>query len=114
MRQAVTTGACRACHYTLKRRGARLIVHGVSWQEANALAQSLLRQADAFVHPFDDSLLWRGHGKLVSGVVRTGRSQAGHPLSVQGFLVDDAFFHDQTNRFFAALEYRDVEHRVAL
>lgn len=42
-------------------QGARLTVHGASWQEANELAQSMLGPTDAFIHPFDDPLLWSGH-----------------------------------------------------
>ncbi|MEK1928350.1 MAG: hypothetical protein AAAC47_00910 [Pararhizobium sp.] len=38
-----------------------MVVHGASWQEANDLAMSMLDRADAFVHPFDDPLLWKGH-----------------------------------------------------
>ena len=42
----------------LKLEGAEVIVHGASWQEANALAQSLLDETDAFLHPFDNPLLY--------------------------------------------------------
>ncbi len=51
--------------------GAELIVHGASWQEANERAQSLLTPSDAFIHPFDDPLLWEGHATLVDEVART-------------------------------------------
>ena len=37
---------------------AEVVVHGASWQEANAFAQSLLDSDSAFLHPFDDPLLW--------------------------------------------------------
>ena len=46
-------------------QGARLTVHGASWQEANELAQGMLGPDDAFIHPFDDPLLWEGHATLV-------------------------------------------------
>src|SRR5256885_6093005 len=49
----------------IRAQGAELIVHGAVWDEANALAQSLLGAEDAFVHPFDDPLLWTGHSTLV-------------------------------------------------
>lgn len=39
------------------QEGAEVIVHGASWNEANALAQSLIDADTAFVHPFDDELL---------------------------------------------------------
>src|SRR3712207_3167092 len=56
----------------LRLEDAELIVHGGSWQEANDLAQSLLGPTDAFLHPFDDPLLWEGHATLVDEVVRAG------------------------------------------
>ena len=49
----------------LRLEDADVIVHGASWQEANALAQSLVGPSDAFLHPFDDPLVWAGHATLV-------------------------------------------------
>lgn len=49
----------------IRGEGAELLVHGRSWQEANARAQALLRAGVEFVHPFDDPLLWEGHALLV-------------------------------------------------
>jgi len=54
------------------REGAEVMVHGASWQEANALAQSLITGSDAFLHPFDDALLWQGHSTLIDEVAATG------------------------------------------
>lgn len=50
---------------------ARLIVHGSSWQEANNLALSMLTEEDAFIHPFDDPLLWEGHSTIVDEIVES-------------------------------------------
>ncbi len=61
-------------------QGARLTVHGASWQEANALAQGMLGPDDAFIHPFDDPLLWDGHATLVDEVVQSA--------SASGFVPD--------------------------
>src|SRR5690349_15566703 len=52
----------------LAAEGAEVIVHGASWQEANAHAQSLLGETDAFIHPFDDPLLWPGHATMIDEV----------------------------------------------
>ncbi len=49
----------------IEAQGATLRVHGASWHEANALALSLVDDAAAFIHPFDDPLLWEGHASLV-------------------------------------------------
>jgi L-serine/L-threonine ammonia-lyase len=45
----------------LRLEGAEVTVHGDSWHEANLLALSMLTGSDAFIHPFDDPLLWQGH-----------------------------------------------------
>ena len=68
----------------LQQEGADVIVHGASWQEANALAQSLLTGTDAFLHPFDNPLLWRGHATMVDEVAATGHKPGAVLLSVGG------------------------------
>ena len=68
----------------LRQEGAEVRVHGASWQEANALAQSLLGAQDAFLHPFDDPLLWRGHASLVDEVAANGTKPGAVLLSVGG------------------------------
>jgi L-serine/L-threonine ammonia-lyase len=69
-------------------QGANLTVHGASWQEANAYAQSLLGPTDAFIHPFDDPLLWEGHATLVDEVAQAAATTGWVPdmvvLSVGG------------------------------
>ncbi|WP_317202813.1 pyridoxal-phosphate dependent enzyme [Janthinobacterium sp.] len=64
--------------------GAQLIVHGPSWQEANALAQSMVTSSDAFLHPFDDALLWQGHASMIDEVARAGAKPDAVLLSVGG------------------------------
>jgi L-serine/L-threonine ammonia-lyase len=68
----------------LQQEGAELIVQGASWQEANACAQSMLTPADAFLHPFDDPLLWRGHATMIDEVAQTGFKPEVIVLSVGG------------------------------
>ena len=68
----------------LKREGADVIVHGASWQEANALAQSLLSDSDAFLHPFDNPLLWSGHASMMDEVAACGHRPGAVLLSVGG------------------------------
>lgn len=60
----------------LRREGADLRVHGAAWHEANELALSLVGPEDAFIHPFDDPLLWSGHASLVDEAVRQGPGPA--------------------------------------
>lgn len=68
----------------LQLEQAEVIVHGVSWQEANAFAQSLIGASDAFLHPFDDPLLWQGHATLIDEVFRSGFKPDAVVLSVGG------------------------------
>lgn len=68
----------------IRQQGAELIVHGATWNEANALAQSMLGDEDAFVHPFDDPLLWQGHASLIDEVASTGVKPDAVVLSMGG------------------------------
>ncbi len=68
----------------LRLENAEVIVHGASWQEANELAVSLVGEHDAFIHPFDDPLLWQGHATLVDEVFRSGLEPDAIILSVGG------------------------------
>lgn len=68
----------------IRRERAELIVHGASWKEANALAQSMMQADDAFIHPFDDPLLWAGHASMIDEVAHAGLVPDAVLLSVGG------------------------------
>jgi L-serine/L-threonine ammonia-lyase len=68
----------------LALEGAKVIVHGASWQEANELAQGMLTPSDAFIHPFDNPLLWQGHATLIDEVAAAGVKPDAVLLSVGG------------------------------
>lgn len=68
----------------IRLEGAEVIVHGASWQEANALALSMVTPTDAMLHPFDDPLLWRGHSTMVDEIVQSGSKPDAIVLSVGG------------------------------
>lgn len=76
-----TTERARAL---IQAQGAQLVVHGAAWHEANALAQSMLGADDAFLHPFDDALLWQGHATLIDEVAATAIKPDAVVLSVGG------------------------------
>ncbi|MCE1118371.1 MULTISPECIES: pyridoxal-phosphate dependent enzyme [Pseudomonas] len=63
---------------------AKVVVHGSSWQEANAHAQTLQGPDDAFIHPFDDPLLWTGHASMIDEVAAAGLKPDAVVLSVGG------------------------------
>ncbi len=68
----------------IRQEGAEVMVHGASWREANALAMSMVTDADAFLHPFDNPLIWHGHSSLVDEVVLSGLRPEAVVLSVGG------------------------------
>ena len=80
----VPTSSTARARELLAAEGAAVTVHGDSWQEANALAQSLLGPEDAFIHPFDDPLLWQGHATLVDEVAASGVKPGGVLVAVGG------------------------------
>ena len=71
----------------LRLESAEVIVHGDSWQEANELAMSMLSATDAFIHPFDDPLLWEGHATLIDEVAHANVTPDAVLVSVGGVLL---------------------------
>ena len=68
----------------MRREQAEVRVHGASFQEANALALSMVGEHDAFIHPFDDPLLWEGHAGMIDEVAGAGLKPDAVVLSVGG------------------------------
>lgn len=68
----------------IRKEDAEVIIHGATWQEANELAQSMVSESDAFLHPFDDPLLWQGHATLIDEVAQVGPKPDAVILSVGG------------------------------
>jgi L-serine/L-threonine ammonia-lyase len=53
--------------------GAKVLVHGSVFDEANAHAVALAAEHKAaYVHPYDHPLLWEGHATLIDEVVKAG------------------------------------------
>lgn len=50
--------------------GAQVIVSGASWLEAHNHAQSLLDRFSAYLHPFDDPLIWQGNSTIIDEVIQ--------------------------------------------
>ncbi|MCG8291668.1 pyridoxal-phosphate dependent enzyme [Pseudomonas entomophila] len=68
----------------LRLEDATVVVQGGSWQEANAHAQTLIGPGDAFIHPFDDPLLWQGHASMIDEMAAAGFKPDAVVLSVGG------------------------------
>lgn len=69
----------------IERRGAKVIVHGAAFDDADAFAREFAkREGAAYIHPFDDPRLWDGHASLVDEVVQCGVTFDGIVVSVGG------------------------------
>jgi L-serine/L-threonine ammonia-lyase len=68
----------------IRRQGAEVIVHGKSWMEANEHLLALRETSDAFIHPFDDPLLWAGHATMMAEVATQAPRPDAVVLSVGG------------------------------
>lgn len=68
----------------IRRQGAEVVVHGKSWMEANDHLMSLRQPTDAFIHPFDDPLLWDGHATMIAEAATQGPKPDAVVLSVGG------------------------------
>ena len=68
----------------IRDESAEVVVRGQSWQEAHEYALSLVDGDAAYIHPFDDPLIWEGHASLIDEVVASGLVPDAVVLSVGG------------------------------
>ena len=68
----------------IKLEGAKVIVHGESWQEAHALATEMAVDGAALLHPFDIPTIWDGHASMIHEIAKTGVKPDAVVLSVGG------------------------------
>ncbi len=68
----------------IRDQGAAVLVHGQSWQEAHDHAQTMLDEDVAYIHPFDDPLIWEGHASLITETLASGPEIDTVVLSVGG------------------------------
>jgi L-serine/L-threonine ammonia-lyase len=68
----------------IRQENAEVLVHGASWLEAHALAQSMQNENTAFIHPFDDPQMWTGHASMITEVVQAGHDFDAVVLAVGG------------------------------
>jgi L-serine/L-threonine ammonia-lyase len=68
----------------IRRQGAEIVVYGTSWMEANEYLMTMKGPMDAFVHPFDDPLLWEGHASMITEAAAQGPKPDAVVLSVGG------------------------------
>jgi L-serine/L-threonine ammonia-lyase len=64
---------------------AEVLEHGDAWDDAHAHALSLASAPDvAYVHPFDDPVIWSGHASVVEEVAAQGPKPGAIVASVGG------------------------------
>lgn len=69
----------------IRKEGAQVHVYGESWDDTHTYASELARtEGAAYIHPFDDPRLWRGHASLVHEVAEAGVKPGAVVLSVGG------------------------------
>lgn len=56
----------------IEQEGADLIIQGESWQEAHDYARRIADHKNILIHPFDDPLLWSGHGSMIDEIAGSG------------------------------------------
>jgi L-serine/L-threonine ammonia-lyase len=69
----------------IRSEGAEVLVHGAAWDEAHAYALELVQQGQsAYVHPFDDPIVWHGHASLIHEIAEVGEKPGAIVVSVGG------------------------------
>ena len=68
----VPTTTTEQAQHLIRQQQAEVIVVGDSWQEANEAALDMRSPEAAFIHPFDDPLLWRGHATVIDEIKTSG------------------------------------------
>lgn len=69
----------------LRQENAAVIEHGSSWDDAHAHAteiEAARAGAAAYVHPFDDAEIWRGHASIIQEDAHTAPYVTGQPGAV--------------------------------
>ncbi len=57
----------------LRQEEAQVKIHGRTWQEAHTYALQLSEESNAaYLHPFDNPLIWTGHATVIDEVRQSG------------------------------------------
>jgi L-serine/L-threonine ammonia-lyase len=69
----------------IRREMAAVIVHGENWDAAHTYAAQLaLQEQAAYIHPFDDPRIWKGHASIIHEIEETGIKPGAVVASVGG------------------------------
>lgn len=71
---------------SIKALGGEVLVHGSNWNEANEKALSMVAEdpRSAYIHPYDDLVMWSGHGSMIDEACKQGPKPDAIVLSVGG------------------------------
>ena len=64
--------------------GAEVIVTGNNWDDAHLHAMTLSKNEVAYIHPFDDPIIWEGHASIIDEISNVGITPDAVVLSVGG------------------------------
>ncbi len=68
----------------IKLEGAEVIVTGNNWDDAHLHAMTLSKNEVAYIHPFDDPIIWEGHASIIDEISNVGITPDAVVLSVGG------------------------------
>ncbi len=68
----------------IEAEGANVTIHGESFAEAHVVALSKLKENSAYLHAYDDSLVWDGHASMIDEAARQTEQPDAIVLSVGG------------------------------
>jgi L-serine/L-threonine ammonia-lyase len=69
----------------IRGEGAEVVEHGDAWDDSHAFATELARNLDgAYIHPFDDPVVWSGHATMIHEVAESGLKPGCLVVSVGG------------------------------
>lgn len=69
----------------IKRFDADIIIHGDVWDEAHTAAMTFAeKESAAYIHPFDDPIIWQGHSTIIEECFAAGITPDAVVVSVGG------------------------------
>ena len=68
----------------IKAEQAEVIIEGASWDESHRYASNLHKGESAYIHPFDDPLVWNGHATMMDEIAASELTPDAVVLSVGG------------------------------
>ncbi|MBF0227383.1 MAG: pyridoxal-phosphate dependent enzyme [Desulfobacterales bacterium] len=68
----------------IDQQKAKVIIQGKNWNDSHKYALDISKTGSAYIHPFDDPILWKGHSTIIDEVVQQGLIPDITVLSVGG------------------------------